>query len=96
MGTVRVRYLPEGQGFARSLAASLLDEGATFDEGTDALRFGAAVAAFGMILRGSANVGDASLRDALRWGQAALGNDPGGLRQGFVELLERAIEIQSR
>lgn len=50
----------------------------------------AAVAAFGMVLRGSQHVGQATLDDVRRWALEATGEDRGGYRAGFLELVERA------
>ncbi|QDV09699.1 von Willebrand factor [Planctomycetes bacterium Poly30] len=96
IGEVRVRYQPPSGGASRLLTAPVRDGGATFDEGPEALRFGASAAAFGMVLRGSEHVGDATLSDVRRWALESLGGDPGGLRNAFVELVERAEALEGR
>jgi Ca-activated chloride channel family protein len=55
--------------------------------------FSAAVAAFGMILRESPHKGDASYDRVLAWARDGLGEDRGGYRAGFLELVERAKHI---
>jgi Ca-activated chloride channel family protein len=55
--------------------------------------FSAAVAAFGMILRESPHKGDASYDKVLAWAHEGIGEDRGGYRAGFVELVERAKRI---
>lgn len=52
------------------------------------LRFAAAVAAFGMVLRESEHKGTATLDDAIAIARGALGLDRGGYRQDFIRLAE--------
>ena len=54
------------------------------------LRFAAAVAQFGMILRDSPHKGNGTLAGVLETAQAAQGDDPAGYRAGFVDLVRRA------
>jgi len=55
--------------------------------------FSAAVAAFGMILRDSPHRGDATYDRVLAWARAGVGEDRGGYRSGFVDLVQRAKHI---
>ena len=59
------------------------------------LRFAAAVAAFGMILRDSEHRGSATLDGVIELARGALGEDLGGYRAEFVKLVEavRAKEL---
>lgn len=52
------------------------------------LRFAAAVAAFGMVLRESEHKGTATLDDVIAIARGALGLDRGGYRQDFIRLAE--------
>jgi Ca-activated chloride channel family protein len=61
-------------------------------ESSDDLRFAAAVAAFGMILRDSEHRGRATLDDVVESARRALGADPGGHRADFVRLAEMVRE----
>lgn len=70
--------------------------GQGFAEASEDLRFAAAVAAFALELRGAASVAEVSLGDIRRWALEALGSDPGGLREGFVKLVEQAMEIRGK
>ena len=58
-------------------------------EGSIDLRFAAAVAAFGMILRDSEYRGTATLESVLAMARGSLGEDKGGYRAEFVKLVER-------
>jgi Ca-activated chloride channel family protein len=58
------------------------------------LRFAAAVAAFGMILRESEHRGSATLDQVVELARSALGEDVGGYRGEFVKLLQQ-VKAQS-
>lgn len=51
------------------------------------LRFAAAVAGFGMLLRESEHRGSISVRQVLSLARAGLGEDPDGYRRGFLDLV---------
>ena len=67
-------------------------------ESSSALRFSAAVAGFGEILRQNPrfNTGASnwSLEDAAKLAQSAIGNDPWGYRHEFVQLVQNAQSLQ--
>ena len=54
-------------------------------------RFAAAVAQFGMILRGSPHRGTATMGDVAAWAATAAApvDDPGGYREEFLELVRK-------
>ena len=56
-------------------------------------RFALAVAMFGMKLRGSSAVKGVSWRETVDMASAALGEDVGGYRKAFVEMVKRAAHI---
>ena len=68
----------------------LEDTGTTFENASTNLRFAAAVAEFGMLLRESAHRGEASLAHVTATAAGALGTDPGGLRAEFLDLVREA------
>jgi Ca-activated chloride channel family protein len=105
--TVKVRYkAPDGDD-SRKLEWRLVDarddRGATGVAGQTTagremsvdLRFATAVAAFGMILRGSVHRGTADLALVERLGREGLGTDAGGYRRQFLELVARARQLDS-
>jgi Ca-activated chloride channel family protein len=61
-----------------------------FENASTNLRFAAAVAEFGMLLRGSAHRGEATLAHVTDTAAGALGTDPGGLRAEFLDLVREA------
>lgn len=55
---------------------------------SDNFRFAAAVAQWGMLLRGSEHAGESSLDGVLLLARGALGDDPNGHRREFIRLVE--------
>ena len=86
---VKLRYqAPDGdvsRRIERPVAASV-------ERPSEDFRFAAAVAAFGMLLRGSEECGDFTLPDVVELGSSAIGDDPEGYRADFVRLVELAME----
>jgi Ca-activated chloride channel family protein len=58
--------------------------------------FSAAVASFGMLLRQSPHSGTATFESVAALAHDGMGDDRGGYRRGFLELVERAAEISRR
>ena len=91
---VRLRYKEPGASSSTGFAVAGRDGGASFDGAPADLRFAAAVATFAQILRGAPEVGGVSADAVREWALLAKGDDPGGLREGFVQLVERWIDMQ--
>lgn len=93
---VKLRYKQPGESTSRLLEAAVPQ--ATNNRGASSdLRFAAAVASFGMLLRESEHRGNSSAARVLEQARAALGDDVGGYRAAFVQLVERwrALETTS-
>ncbi len=88
--TVKLRYKEPDSETSRLLTYPVEDAAVSFESASDSFRFSAAVAAFGMILRESENRGSVSLDQVLEIAQDSLGEDEGGYRQGFIELVRSA------
>jgi Ca-activated chloride channel family protein len=95
--TVKVRYKKPNTfiGWPRSLEFSLVDTARPFGEASADFRFAAAVAQFGMILRNSPHRGTATLDEVAAWASSAAGpgDDPGGYRHEFIELVRKALTM---
>ena len=90
--TVTVWYRRPDESGGRWLEFPLEDTGATFDAASPDFRFAAAVAQYGMILRGPLYPSSGTFGDVLAWAAAALpdpADDPGGLRFDFLDLVRR-------
>jgi Ca-activated chloride channel family protein len=92
--TVKLRYKQPDGDTSRLVEVPLADAGGRFDEASTNLRFASSVAAFGMILRGSDHVGDATLPMVAKIAAGALGDDAGGYRAEFLDLVRRAEQTR--
>jgi Ca-activated chloride channel family protein len=91
--TLKLRYkAPEG-GASKLLTQPVLDSATTFDAASDNLRFAAAVAEFGMLLRDSKYKGDASYDAVRQLAVKSAGRDEEGYRRDFVKLVDQASEL---
>ena len=88
--TVKLRYKEPDGDTSQLLSVPVTDGGASIKAASPDLRFAASVASFGLVLRDSAHKGTASLDLSAKLAQEGLGADPGGYRQGFLELVEKA------
>jgi len=91
--TVKIRYkAPEGD-VSQKQAFTLIDTGAGFARASSELRYAAAVAAWGMVLRDSPHKGSATFEQVLEWAEGGLGDDAGGYRAEFIQLVRRSAEL---
>jgi Ca-activated chloride channel family protein len=74
----------------------LADRAVAFARADTDVRFAAAVAAFGMILKDSPYKGDATLEWVLDTAAGSIGQDRGGYRGEFVSLVRKAIALSDR
>jgi secreted protein with Ig-like and vWFA domain len=93
--TVKVRYKkPTGLfNFAQTIEFPLVNATTAFAKASADFRFAAAVAEFGMILRGSPHRGTGTMADVAAWAATAAttpADDPGGYRGEFIELVRKA------
>ncbi|HEV3165631.1 MAG TPA: VWA domain-containing protein [Isosphaeraceae bacterium] len=90
---VRLRYKkPEGDQ-SLLIERSVVDEGKDDAHVSDDFKFAAAVASFGMQLRGSSNKGNATLAGVLELAEECQGPDTGGYRKEFLDLVRKAQTI---
>jgi Ca-activated chloride channel homolog len=91
--TVKLRWKQPEARESTGLEVPLVDRGPAFDGAPADLRFAAAVAAYGMILRGSDQRGDATLPLVAKIAAGALGGDEGGYRAEFLDLVRKAESL---
>jgi Ca-activated chloride channel family protein len=92
--TVKIRYkAPEGE-VSRKQEFPLVDGGIGFAKADGEFRFAAAVAAWGMLLRDSPHKGSATFEQVIAWAGDGLGDDTGGHRAEFVQLVRRSAEVE--
>ena len=73
---------------------ALSDTGFDFAAAPSDLKFAAAVAEFGMILRDSEYKGNGSLQQVIEWAQQGKGADINGYRADFIELVRKAQTLK--
>jgi Ca-activated chloride channel homolog len=88
--TLKLRYKEPSADRSQLFEVPLEDGAVSFESAPADFRFAAAVAAFGMNLRGSPYKGDADPGKVLAWAKGSLGEDKGHLRAEFVSLIEKA------
>jgi len=89
---VNVRYKAP-QGRTSELLSFSVDSRADTRRTSDAFRFSAAVASFGMLLRQSEHAGASSFALVNDLAEGALGSDRNGYRREFLELVEQAQSL---
>ena len=91
--TVQVRYKQSGESESRLLARTLTLPSGGDDGPSDAFRFAAAVAEFGLLLRDSPYKGEASYERAYERAREALGDDEDGRRSELLSLIRTVGDL---
>ena len=96
MVTVKLRYKkPEGD-TSELTERSFVDNGSKFENAAPDLKFAAAVAEFGMILRDSQYKGKGTIGAVIEWAMEGKGRDAAGYRAGFIELARKTQTLKAR
>lgn len=94
LANIKLRYKqPDGK-VSKLIEQAQLDEPVKLSRASDNLRFSAAVAEWGMMLRDSQFRGDGSYEQVLKLANNAMGDDDSGYRGEFIKLVEKSIEIE--
>lgn len=88
--TVKLRHKKPDGDKSDLTERTLTGHGAQFAQAAPDLKFAAAVAGFGMILRDSPHKGSGNLGAVLEWAQESKGRDEAGYRAGFIDLVCKA------
>ncbi len=91
--TVKLRYKHPTGTKSQMMSVPVEDRRTPLTQTTDDFRFSAAVAAFGMLLRGSEHRGSASYDMVRELAHGAEGSDPFGYRSEFVGLVSKAARL---
>ena len=89
-GFLRLRYKEPGEATSQLIETPFLTELGTPDADAS---FAAAIAGFGMVLRGSDHIGDWTAADAAALANAARGEDPFGYRAEAVRLMRLSASL---
>jgi Ca-activated chloride channel family protein len=96
MVTVKLRYKKPDGDTSELTEHSFVDNGSKFENAAPDLKFAAAVAEFGMILRDSHFKGKGTMGAVIEWAQEGKGRDTTGYRAGFIELARKAQTLKPR
>ena len=88
--TVKLRWKRPDGDTSTLKEVPLTNRGGEFEAASTDMRFAAGVAAFGMILRGSEQRGEATLPFVAKIAGNAVGPDAGGYRAEFLDLVRKA------
>ncbi len=94
--TVKLRYKQPDGDKSRQFETGVTDAGRAFVDASDDLKFAAAVAGFGMLLRDSPHKGSLTYAGVLEIAQPVSTRDPGGYRREFLGGVQRAKELAGR
>ncbi len=93
--TVKLRYKEPSDSTSKLLTQGLLDRGNAIENASDNLRFAAAVAEFGMLLRNSRYKGSANFGSVQNLAESSLGNDLKNYRSDFLDLVRKGNRLRS-
>src|SRR5438270_797314 len=93
MLTLKLRYKDPDSETSKLIAQPLLDAHGDIATASDSLRFAAAVAELGMLLRDSKYKGNASYDEARQLAQKSLGRDVEGYRADFLAMISAASRL---
>ncbi|MGI8889868.1 MAG: YfbK domain-containing protein [Chthoniobacterales bacterium] len=94
--TVKLRYKEPAGETSKLIERPFVDRGEPFASAAPDLKFAAAVAEFGMILRDSEFKGNGTLGAVAEWAQEGKGIDAKGYRNGFLALVKKAQQLKAR
>ena len=94
--TVKVRYKRPSGSKSAKLERPVMDSERSHIDASEDLRFAAAVAGFGMLLRRSEHHGELTYDQVLSLARSSLGSDRGSYRAEFLRLVEVAKGLDQR
>lgn len=93
LATVKLRYKLPDEDVSTLMEEPVTDDGLTLNESSDDFAFAAAVAAFGMKLRGSGYVGEFTFENVRSLAESALLSDASGEREELMKLIDFAARF---
>jgi Ca-activated chloride channel family protein len=94
--TVKLRHKKPDGDTSELSERSFTDNGSKFENAAPDLKFAAAVAEFGMLLRDSQYKGKGTFGAVIEWAQEGKGRDTAGYRAGFIEMARKAQSLKPR
>ncbi|MFN2623084.1 MAG: von Willebrand factor type A domain-containing protein [Chthoniobacterales bacterium] len=94
MVTVKLRHKKPDGDVSELTERSFTDNGSKFENAPPDLKFAAAVAEFGMLLRDSQYKGKGTFGAVIEWAQEGKGRDAAGYRAGFIQMAHQAQSLK--
>lgn len=91
---LKLRYKQPTGSKSKLISTAIADQTRSIQAATDNLKFSAAVAMYGMVLRDSEYKGDSTFNQVLDLAEQAKGKDSQGYRTAFMQLVERSQTLQ--
>ena len=86
--TVKFRYKKPDGDVSKLIVKTVDNKTISLDKSSDNLRWSAAVATFGMLIKNSDYIEDADFKTVLKWAKSARGKDENGYRIEFIKMVE--------
>ncbi len=96
MATVKLRYKEPDGNESKLLSIGVLDYAITVESASENLKFAAAVAQFGLVLRDSRYKGNSNFESISSLANTAIGGDARERRKEFLQLVDRARSLSGR
>jgi hypothetical protein len=87
------RYKEPDSDVSQGLDLDIFNSGNSFDEASNDHRFAASVASFGLLLRDSEYKGDTDYSKIKNWATSSRNYDPFGYKSEFLQLIDRADDL---
>lgn len=94
--TVKLRYKEPKESKSRLLSIGVLDTNSSIESASNNLKFAAAVAQFGLILRDSKYKGNANFQNVSALARSGKGSDLKNYRSEFISLVDKASNLKKR
>jgi Ca-activated chloride channel family protein len=94
--TLKLRYKEPDGDKSKLIERTLADDVRSYAQASGDFKFAASVAAFGMLLRHSQYSGSATFDAVLELAQEGIGEDQGGYRAEFLELVRKARDAATK
>ncbi|MCB9282622.1 MAG: VWA domain-containing protein [Lewinellaceae bacterium] len=88
--TIDFKYKLPDSDLSIPLQLDIFDNGSTWSQASEPMRFTSCVAAFGLLLRDSEYKGTATYEQLIDWAYGCKNYDPHGFRSEFLELVQKA------
>jgi len=96
MMNIKLRYKQPGAEVSKLISHAVADRTNTIQQASENLRFAAAVAQFGMLLRNSAFKGSGNMDRVYALAKSAMGSDGEGYRKEFLQLVTKAKALNKK